>query len=333
MNKIEHYDDPKYTIDHTGDIMLGRSHPMLALYEYINQITSFPDTVLIRGQSGTGKELVAKALHYNRDEKSNQRPFLTVDCTCIPSELLESILFGHVKGAFTGASQPKKGFVAAAEKGTLFLDEIGDLDMRLQMKLLRLLQEKEYTPVGSHVSKEADVRILAATNKPLEEAIRSGTFREDLYHRLNVFPVDVPPLSKRGDDTILLAEHYLHTYNKLHNASLTGFSEQAVERLNGLELKGNVRELESLIKRIYAIKTEGMVEYNDLLLNGEDIQKRILDRVYKTTPSVVTVISEISTTDLSSVDIDPLDRRSAHGIVTPPSPHATGYLEDTCNRR
>lgn len=227
--------------------IIGNSRPMREVYERITQVARANTTVLIRGESGTGKELIAHAIHYNSLRSAN--PFVGVSCAALPETLVESELFGYEKGAFTGAQQRKKGRFELAEKGTLFLDEIGELQPALQVKLLRVLQERTFERVGGVETVRSDVRLIAATNKPLEEAILDGSFREDLYYRLNVFTVFVPPLRERKSDILLLADHFLEKYSSLHGKAIKRISTPAIDMLASYHWPGNVRELENAMER------------------------------------------------------------------------------------
>jgi transcriptional regulator with GAF, ATPase, and Fis domain len=218
--------------------------------------------VLVTGESGTGKELVARALHYN--SRRADRPLVTVNCGAIPEELLESELFGHVRGAFTNAVSHRQGRFALAHGGTIFLDEIGDMSPSLQVKLLRVLQERTFEPVGSSKSISVDVRVVAATNQDLQLAIREKRFREDLYYRLNVIPIEVPPLRERREDIPLLVQHFLKTMNAEKGRSVSGFSDACMERLLAFEWPGNVRELENLVERLVILRGEGEIGPEDL---------------------------------------------------------------------
>jgi Nif-specific regulatory protein len=227
--------------------IIGTTGPMKQVYEQIVQVAHTNTTVLIRGESGTGKELIAHALHYNSPR--SKRPFVKVSCAALPDSLIESELFGYEKGAFTGAHARKKGRFELAEGGTLFLDEIGDINPTTQVKLLRVLQEKEFERIGGTETIRANVRLITATNKDLEQAIADGQFREDLYYRLNVFTIFVPPLRERKSDLLLLADHFLQKYAKEHGRDIRRISTPAIDMLTSYHWPGNVRELENVIER------------------------------------------------------------------------------------
>jgi transcriptional regulator with PAS, ATPase and Fis domain len=221
--------------------------------------------VLITGESGTGKELIARALHYN--SRRAERRLVTVNCGAIPEELLESELFGHVRGAFTSAISQREGRFALAHGGTIFLDEIGDMSPNLQVKLLRVLQDRTFEPVGSSKSQTVDVRVVAATNQDLERAIREGRFREDLYYRLNVIPIEVPPLRQRPDDIPLLVQHFLDVMHQERGTRVDSISEEAMALLCRHDWPGNVRELENLMERLSVLRGEGEIRIEDLPAN------------------------------------------------------------------
>ena len=229
--------------------IIGNAPAMQPVFELIDRVARENSSVLISGESGTGKELVARAIH--RRSARNAQPFVRVNCAALNDNLLESELFGHEKGAFTGAIRQKKGRFELAEGGTLFLDEIGDISPALQVKLLRVLQEKEFERVGGEQTLRADVRIIAATNKNLSELIRSGQFREDLYYRLNVIPIHLPPLRERKEDIPLLADHFLTKLN-----SRKHFSSEGMAMLHTYSWPGNIRELENLTERLHVISKE-----------------------------------------------------------------------------
>jgi DNA-binding NtrC family response regulator len=227
--------------------ILGKSKPMRDLFALIKKVAGSRTTVLIQGKSGTGKELVAKAVHYNSPRRA--RPLVTVNCSAIPKDLLESELFGHVKGAFTGAIAHKRGLFEEADGGSLFLDEIGELPPELQVKLLRVLQERELRRVGDTRIVSVDVRLIAATNRDLAQAVKEDLFREDLYYRLNVIPIVLPALKDRSEDIPLLVEHFLMKYAKEADPPLEGITKDAMRLLLEYDWPGNVRELENVIER------------------------------------------------------------------------------------
>jgi len=231
--------------------IIGESPPMMEVYEVIERVADTPSTVLITGESGTGKELIARALHENGSREG--KPFIRVNCAAIPPDLIESELFGYEKGAFTGAVTSKPGRFELAHEGTLFLDEIGEIPVSMQVKLLRVLQEQEFERVGGIKTIQIDVRLIAATNRDLREEIAAGRFREDLFYRLNVVHVQLPPLRERTSDIPLLLEHFVTKFNgKLGRAGerrVTGFSPEAMRLLKAFEWRGNIRELENVVER------------------------------------------------------------------------------------
>jgi DNA-binding NtrC family response regulator len=244
--------------------MIGVSAKMQRVYKMIEKVSQHEYPVLILGESGTGKELVAKSIHYSGTRK--ERPFAPVDCSSLVPTLIESELFGYVKGAFTGAMQSKQGLLEAAQGGTLFLDEIGDMPVDLQAKLLRALQEREVKPVGSTARRQIDIRIIAATNRDLESAIRSGAFRQDLYFRLNVVQLKLPPLRERKSDIQLLVTAFLEKFSDPHGPTRT-ISDDAMRRLIAYDWPGNVRELENAIERAVAMGSGPIVHVGDLPSN------------------------------------------------------------------
>jgi Nif-specific regulatory protein len=226
---------------------VGSSGPMRQIFEQVTQVAGTNTTALIRGESGTGKELIAHAIHYS--SLRAKKPFVKVSCAALPDSLIESELFGYEKGAFTGAEARKKGRFELADGGTLFLDEIGDINLATQVKLLRVLQQREFERVGGTETVKANVRLIAATNKDLEKAIANGTFREDLYYRLNVFTLFVPPLRDRKPDLLLLVDHFLEKFAREHQRSIKRISTPAIDMLASYHWPGNVRELENTIER------------------------------------------------------------------------------------
>ncbi len=243
--------------------LIGDSPRMQAVYELIEKIADTDSTVLITGESGTGKELIAKTIHYNNSSRAGG-PFVPLNCAAIPKDLLESELFGHEKGAFTGAINTRIGRFELAQGGTLFLDEVGELDPSLQVKLLRVLQEREFERVGGVKTIKVDVRILAATNKDLEKATKDGLFREDLFYRLNVIPLHLPPLRSRVEDLTLLTAHFVHEFCRKRKREPFTFSPDAMECLLKYSWPGNVREFENLIERLTILVTGPIVKVTDL---------------------------------------------------------------------
>ena len=235
--------------------IIGNSNKMREVLQMISQVSSSSATVLIRGESGTGKELVANSVHYNSER--NKKPFIKINCAAIPENLIESELFGHEKGAFTGASHLKRGKFEMADQGSVFLDEIGNMVLSAQVKLLRVLQEKEFERVGGYKPIKSDVRIIAATNSNLEEMVQQGKFRDDLYFRLNVFPIYIPSLKMRKTDIILLADHFLEKYNKEHGKDIKRITTPAIDMMMEYHWPGNVRELENCIERAVILCNEG----------------------------------------------------------------------------
>ena len=241
--------------------IIGNSNKMREVYQMISQVSKSNATVLVRGESGTGKELVANSIHYNSLRANG--PFVKVNCAALPANLIESELFGHEKGAFTGAIKKKLGKFELANKGTIFLDEIGSIDQDVQVRLLRVLQEKEFERVGGHRTIKIDVRIIAATNKNLEDAVDNESFRGDLYYRLNVFPIYMPPLRERKTDILLLADFFLEKYAKENSKSIKRFSTPSIDMLIDYHWPGNVRELENCIERAVLLCEEGVIHsYN-----------------------------------------------------------------------
>jgi len=247
------------------DRILGRCPAMLRLFELMRDVAaSGASTIFLRGESGTGKDLVAKSIHYNSDRAN--RPFMNITCTAITESLLESELFGHERGAFTDAKQLKKGLLEMADGGTVFLDEVGDMPPSLQAKLLRFLEEKTFRRVGGVQDIEVDVRIIAATNRDVHKLLEEGKFREDLFYRLNIIPIDLPPLRERGNDIILLAEYYLDAYAREFKRDIRSLSPPAVEKLMSYTWPGNVRELRNIIERSVLLCKQPAIGPDDLVL-------------------------------------------------------------------
>ncbi len=255
---LKHELREKYDFSH----IVGNSNAIKHVYEQVTQVARSNATVLLRGESGTGKEMIANAIHYN--SLRSKRPLVKVNCAALPETLIESELFGHEKGAFTGADRFKKGRFEMAEGGTLFLDEIGDLPPQAQIKLLRVLQEREFERVGGTETIKTNIRLITATNKNLEEAIANGEFREDLYYRLNVFSIFLPPLRQRKSDVLLLAEHFLEKYEAEHDKRIRRISTPAIDMLMSYHFPGNVRELENAIERAVLVCDSNVIHGHHL---------------------------------------------------------------------
>ncbi len=242
--------------------IIGNSHLMRSVYLQIHQVAMADTTVLLRGESGTGKELVATAIHYGGPR--SRKPFVKVNCAALSEGLLESELFGHEKGAFTGALYQRIGRIEEAEGGTLFLDEIGDFSPAIQVKLLRSLQEREFERVGSNKTMSANVRVIAATNQDLEAQVETGVFRQDLYYRINVFPIRLPPLRDRKDDILLLADHFVAKYAKKMSKETRRISTPAINMMLAYHWPGNVRELENCIEYAVLLSNDGVIHGQNL---------------------------------------------------------------------
>lgn len=242
--------------------MIGYSDCMKKVFNTIEKVSTSDSTIMIRGESGTGKELVARAIHLSSERQS--QPLVPVNCGAIPEELLESELFGHEKGAFTGAIRSRTGRFELAQGGTIFLDEIGDMSPALQVKMLRVIQEKEFERIGGIKTLHVDVRIITATNQNLEKAVAEKRFREDLFYRINVIPIHLPPLRERGPDIAILANHFLTKFNKLKKKSVSRFSPEVLDSFARYSWPGNVRELENLIEMFVVLKEEGEIGIGDL---------------------------------------------------------------------
>lgn len=245
--------------------IVGNSPAMRNIFNLIRQVAKTKTSVLITGESGTGKELIAKAIH--EESKRKGYPFVVVNCGGIPETLMESELFGHKKGSFTGATSDKKGLFEAADKGTIFLDEIGELTLPIQVKLLRAVQERVFKPVGSNEDVSVDIRIISATNKKLEEEVIVGNFREDLFYRLNVIEIKIPPLRERKSDLPFLAQHFLEKYSREMGKEVTKISSYAIDLLNKYDFPGNIRELENLMERSVALSSTNIILPDSLALS------------------------------------------------------------------
>ena len=265
--------------------VVGDSDAMRRILETVNQISQSPATVLLQGESGTGKELIARAIHLQSPRHAG--PYVKVNCAAIPENLLEAELFGHTKGAFTGAVSARKGKFEMAHTGTLLLDEVGDLPFALQPKLLRALQEKEVEPVGAVEAVPVDLRLIAATHRDLPAMVADGTFREDLFYRLNVIPLELPPLRERPDDVLALAHHFLRRFCEENLRRISGFTRTAEERLVTWSWPGNVRELENCIERAVVLAPANLIDEADLMLSaprksGDSGLDQIIDGLFNT---------------------------------------------------
>ncbi len=264
--------------DAITSMIVTKSAKMLEIFDTITKISEYKTTVLIQGESGTGKELVARAIHLTSNRA--KQPFVTINCGAIPENLLESELFGHVKGAFTGAHKNKKGLFEEANNGTIFLDEIGELPLILQVKLLRVLQEEEIRKVGDTASVSVNVRIIAATHKDLAAEVERGNFREDLYYRLNVLPLDIPPLRERKEDIPLLVQHFLRKNNEKMKTSIEDLSHDVLRLLMNYDWSGNVRELENTMERAMVLSHDAILGVSVLppaITNFQPVMKNILE--------------------------------------------------------
>ncbi|MBW1835842.1 MAG: sigma-54-dependent Fis family transcriptional regulator [Deltaproteobacteria bacterium] len=252
--------------------IVGRSKIMRDIFKTVQKISDHKTTVLITGESGTGKELIAKAIHYNGVRKNS--PLVVINCGGLPEHILESELFGHVQGAFTGAVRDKKGLFQEASGGTLFLDEIGELPVSLQVKLLRALQDEEIRPLGTNRSFKVDIRVVAATAKDLAKEVQKNTFRDDLYYRINVLPIYLPPLRERKEDLPFLIDHFIRKFNVLLKKSIRGIDPPAVQRLMERDWKGNVRELENIIQRTMVMMDRNVIGVQDLPSEMQEEKKK-----------------------------------------------------------
>lgn len=270
LNKLQQ------TYDFTN--MIGKTDKIQELFRLVKDVAATNTTILIGGESGVGKELIANAIHYNSSRV--KRPFVKVNCGVLAESLLESELFGHVRGAFTGAIKDKIGRFEMANGGTLFLDEIGDISLNMQLKLLRVLQEGEFERVGGTETLKVDVRIIAATNKDLKKSIDDGTFRHDLYYRLNVIPITVPPLRERREDIKYLVNHFIDKFNRVYGKSVREIEPRAMELIESYAYPGNIRELENLIERIIVLDKNGKIMVSDLPENIRGIsEERSMEEV------------------------------------------------------
>jgi len=242
--------------------IIGESEKMQNIFSLVESIADSDSTIIINGETGTGKGLIARAIHKFSHRRS--KPFVQINCGAIPENLLESELFGHVRGAFTGATSPKQGKFEMADGGTIFLDEIGDMSPDLQVKILRVLEEKEFEQVGGCKTIKVDVRVIAATHRDLEEEVQKGSFREDLFYRLFVIPITLPSLRERKSDIPLLISHFLKHFNEKNNRNVEGISEDAMTAIMNYSWKGNVREIKNMVEGLVVLKGEGLITLKDL---------------------------------------------------------------------
>nr|WP_284041208.1 sigma-54 dependent transcriptional regulator [Jejuia spongiicola] len=247
---------------------MAEDENMKKVLNLIKQVARTDATVLINGETGTGKELVARAIH--KESNRNDKPLIRINCGAIPANLIESELFGHKKGAFTGATVDRKGRFLLADKGTIFLDEIGEMPLELQPKLLRIIQEGEFDPVGSSETIKVDVRIIAATHRNLFDFSKAGKFREDLYYRLNVFPIEVPSLKKRGNDICLIAQEMISQFSKKLNKPIVNLTDNDKALLLAYDWPGNVRELQNLVERAVIVSQKGTINWSAIIPNNSD---------------------------------------------------------------
>jgi two-component system response regulator AtoC len=257
--------------EYSFENIVSKNEQMQKIFDVIKKVSQYKSTVLITGESGTGKELVARALHYNSDR--SQHPFIAVNCGAIPENLLESELFGHAKGAFTDAIRTKKGLFEEADGGTLFLDEIGELPGQLQVKLLRVLQDGEIRRIGESKPIQIDVRIVAATVRDLSKEVNEGRFREDLFYRLNVLPIHIPPLRERKEDIPLLIQHFIGKYNKAMSKNVADIDHKALETLINYKWYGNVRELENTVERAIVLSEKNNIGLENLPIEIQNFKE------------------------------------------------------------
>lgn len=249
-----------------NNLMKGKSKQILHVFDLMEKAVRSNITISITGETGTGKELVAKSIHFNSNRKNQN--FIAINVSAIPKDLIESELFGYDKGAFTGANQQKSGKFEEADKGTLFLDEIGDMDINMQTKLLRVLQDGEFTRLGSNKTKRVDCRVIIATHKNLAQEVKKGNFREDLYYRLLGLPIEIPPLRERGSDIILLANHFIHHFSEENSIPSKELSSTAIQKLNNYQYPGNVRELQAIIELAMVLSNSNVIDEADISFNS-----------------------------------------------------------------
>jgi DNA-binding NtrC family response regulator len=291
-------------INQKSDVIIGQSKAMLRIHQLVQKVGPTGSTVLITGESGTGKELIARSIHKHSIRR--EKPFVAIDCSTLVENLFESELFGHVRGSFTGASATKHGRLELANGGTIFFDEISNISINIQAKLLRAIQEREITKVGSNQAIKIDIRIIAATNKNLQQTVQQGAFREDLFYRLSVVPINLPPLRERKDDIPLLASYFVEKYDRKRKKSVKGLSPSAMKALLNYDWPGNVRELENAIERAVVLTENELIEPSDLYYYGlsveteishertlEEIEKKHIENMLRLSNSHMTRTAEI----------------------------------------
>ncbi len=300
----------KSEISFTG--IIGGSKEMVKVYKAVAKASKIKATILLTGETGTGKELVARAIHYSSSHSS--APFIAVNCGGIPEELQESELFGHIKGAFTGAFETRGGFFQAADGGTIFLDEIGNTSLSMQAKLLRVLQEKEVNMIGSNKSQKIDLSIIAATNVDLQALVNKGSFREDLYYRLNIIPIDIPPLRDREDDILLLMNYFAQKYSKEIKKEMPQFTDAVIKIFRNYYWPGNVRELENIIQRLILMSDEKVIDIPDLpgamkysAIGHKSIRKTLIE-VEK--EHIMNVLASVNGNKTKAAEILGIDRKT-----------------------
>ncbi len=323
--------------------MIGKSSAMTSVFELIKLVASAGANVLVTGESGSGKEVVARALHNSGPRKS--KPFIPLNCTAIPEQLLESELFGHVKGSFTGAVSDKKGLFEEADGGTLFLDEIGDLSLSLQAKLLRVLQDRQIRPVGGNQIKTVDVRIIAATHRDLKIMVKDGKFREDLFYRLNVIPVRVPALRERLEDIPLLVENFIEKFAARNNSNVKGIAPDAMALLMAHPWPGNVRELENVIERAMVLTRGEMIEKSVVLGSALEEAKNNIEELHADRPTlekleeryIKMILGEVNNKKDEAASVLGISRRTLYrkeriyGMVSDETPEPPEEVDETVN--
>jgi DNA-binding NtrC family response regulator len=299
--------------------ILGKSPRMVKVFDAIEKSAKTFATVLITGESGTGKELVARAIHYS--SKRVSAPFVPINCGGIPETLLESELFGYVKGAFTGATESRAGFFQTADGGTIFLDEISETSLAMQVKLLRVLQDKEVAMIGASIPRKVDVRIIAATNKDLYSLVEKGSFREDLFFRINVITIEIPPLRDRGDDILYLTRHFVEKYSEEMGKKPPRFSDEALQVLKSYYFPGNIRELQNVIQRIVVMSDSDLIEVPDLpsLMRFSALRKTGFDRTLAEveTEHIKNVLANLDGNKSKAAEILGIDRKTLRKKLQP----------------